>query len=93
MGRDSYKKDYMQIKGSKVTCKENEEWITINLDSNPNLLAASIYLLNKLLDEQDVLPQGYGGEKRNFKNKYIRTIGRRSEKNFFRLARSHPGNL
>lgn len=64
MGRDSYKKDYMQIKGSKVTCKENEEWITINLDSNPNLLAASIYLLNKLLDEQDVLPRKDTEEKK-----------------------------
>ncbi|WP_241546324.1 hypothetical protein [Enterococcus hirae] len=64
MGRDSYKKDYMQIKGSKVTCKENEEWITINLDSNPNLLADSIYLLNKLLDEQDVLPRKDTEEKK-----------------------------
>ncbi len=64
MGRDSYKKDYMQIKGSKVTCKENEEWITINLDSNPNLLAASIYLLNKLLDEQDVLSRKDTEEKK-----------------------------
>ncbi|MGY5219370.1 hypothetical protein ACXGSE_04590 [Enterococcus hirae] len=64
MGRDSYKKDYMQIKGTKVTCKENEEWITINLDSNPNLLAASIYLLNKLLDEQDVLPRKDTEEKK-----------------------------
>ncbi|EOS7734332.1 hypothetical protein FQT07_11005 [Enterococcus hirae] len=64
MGRDSYKKDYMQIKGSKVTCKENEEWITINLDSNPNVLADSIYLLNKLLDEQDVLPRKDTEEKK-----------------------------
>ncbi|WP_230845953.1 hypothetical protein [Enterococcus hirae] len=54
----------MQIKGSKVTCKENEEWITINLDSNPNLLADSIYLLNKLLDEQDVLPRKDTEEKK-----------------------------
>ncbi|EOA3786997.1 hypothetical protein ACH0QR_000521 [Enterococcus hirae] len=45
----------MEIRGNEVSCKENEEWITINLYNNPNLLADSIYLLNKLLDEQDVL--------------------------------------
>ncbi|KAB5915340.1 hypothetical protein GA614_09955 [Bifidobacterium adolescentis] len=56
MERDFYEKEYMKIRGNEVSCKENEEWITINLDSNPNLLADSIYLLNKLLDEQDVLP-------------------------------------
>ncbi|EOB3456186.1 hypothetical protein ACIJDO_001329 [Enterococcus hirae] len=64
MGRDFYKKYCMQIKGSKVSCKENEECITINIDNNPNLLAASIYLLNKLLDEQDVLPRKDTEEKK-----------------------------
>ena len=78
MGRDSYKKDYMQIKGSKVTCKENEEWITINLDSNPNLLADSIYLLNKLLDEQDVL---YGHVFQNKKEILEKSILKRLPEN------------
>ena len=64
MERDFYEKEYMEIRGNEVSCKENEEWITINLYNNPNLLADSIYLLNKLLDEQDVLPRKDTEEKK-----------------------------
>ena len=78
MERDFYEKEYMEIRGNEVSCKENEEWITINLYNNPNLLADSIYLLNKLLDEQDVL---YGHVFQNKKEILEKSILKRLPEN------------
>ncbi|EMF0450531.1 hypothetical protein IGG93_002561 [Enterococcus hirae] len=83
MERDFYEKEYMEIRGNEVSCKENGEWITINLYNNPNLLADSVYLLNKLWDEKDVL---YGHVFQNKKEILEKSILNRlpeNQKNIF----------
>ncbi|EOE6412061.1 hypothetical protein ACKO9L_001841 [Enterococcus hirae] len=78
MERDFYEKEYMEIRGNEVSCKENKEWITINLYNNPNLLADSVYLLNKLWDEKDVL---YGHVFQNKKEILEKSILKRLPEN------------